>query len=555
MIRRLLVDLGVVLGLAVGWHLLFLALGGPEAVLAPHPTSRDRTLATGEVLLFAGAVVGALAVWMAPAPTPRARPLLPCEPAAWAGGHVVLVLATGLLVTGWSPFTDDEEAYLLQARALLSGEVALPAVLPPGATANPFVVHLDGGATWTGVYPWLAGAWTAPGVLLGWPNLLWIPLGGVMVWLLGRVARRSFGDGPARAAMAATALSPVLIGLGAFKHTALLATLGCVGLVDLLSDTRRGWRDVLAGVVVGGIVLARPVEGAVALVGAGVWVLLDPREEGAAKRVLRLVRIGAGGLPLAVGWAAYNAAITGHPLSMPYGLLFDGESVYGFGQTAYDVHTPSMGLSNAFTILSRLMGWALGWPLLVLAGLLVRWPPPRAAVAVLALVVTHVLVYLPAPFGQVPTVGVTYAVWLLPVFAVGLAHLVQRDGSEVAWRLGRVLLFGWTAVVPWLLVDLTQEVGLIAAPRQAAERLRAEHGRVLLLVPDPGFTEALDYIYVLHPPLARSPEDPVIWWAATPGEAEEARALAAHPDRAAFRVAFTEDQPPDIRVEVVRVAP
>lgn len=558
MTRRAVAQIVGVGCLVAAWHSAFVLLDGPRLVFGAHPYVKHRMISEGEIVLFTLVVVAAVLAWLLPAPTAPTTPMRllgRVAPWTWALLHLLLVLVFGTFVTHWLPFTDDETAYRVQGRSLLAGGTLAPAELPEGAWTNPFVVAIaseEGPTLWAGVYPWMAGAWTAPGLLLGFGNLLWVPLGALIVVWVGRLARRWYGDEPSHIAMVVLATCPALIGLSALEHTSLLASFWTLLLIDLATAPRRSWRDLSMGAVAGATVLTRPVEGAIVLAALAGFLLWDhlQRHDRTTELLARLARVVAGGLPPLMLWLWHNQSVTGSPILVPYHLLFDGVPVYGFGATAYGVHTPFRALVGLLTVAGRFVGWSLAWPLVVLAGMSKGLRHGPALWLTLLATAVHIAVYLPAPFGQVPTVGLTYSVLLLPFFALATASLVHRGGPAVQWRLIRVVLVGWMTFVPWMIVDVANEMAFVDAPRRLARHLQAKHGEVILLYET--FAPLHGHTYVLHPPLPERSDDPALWWHAAFGSHEETQALQLNPDRAAFRVSWSDGDPPELRVVRVR---
>lgn len=541
------------------FHAVALLAGLPALGPIGAMSRPDENPGPGEILLLSLLAVSCVPVVLAlmgpdAPPTRPATRLTTRHLAGWTGLHLVLVLLTGTLLTGWAPFTDDEDAYLLQARLLLDGQATEAAWLPMDALFNPFVVDVgvrDGVAHWAGCYPLMAGVWTAPGLAVGWPNLLWVPLGAFIVWHGARLAQRLVPDGDAHLAAAVLATSPALIGLSTFKHTSMLAT--ALSLVAArLFLARRGVADVALGAAVGLAVLTRPLDGALVCVAAAAAIAVAERPQGMRAVALRLLRVGVGGVPFAALLVAYDVAVTGEPLVMPYNLLFDGRSVFGFGETAYGWHGPLDAVSNTGLGVLRLGLWGLGWPLalwVLYRALVVAGEGDRRLWGPLALVAAHLALYALAPFGQFSSVGISYAIWLLPLVAVALVALAAGDGR---WRMRTAILtgFAWATFVPYGAWILTATMRFNATPLDAADALAAEHGPVLMLHGGLGTRPSRGLIYA--PPLGEGPEADVVWWFDDRDPKRRARALAAFPDRPAFTVQWTFGRDAALEIERVR---
>ena len=189
------------------------------------------------------------------------------ERGMWTAVALVAVLVAGLF-SGWHPLTDDEQAYSLQARLLSQGQFVEPQPAVAVVSENPFLVTrvTDAGTVWTGCYPFLAGALSLPGYLVGFEGLLWMLIHPLLVWNGSVAAREWLGErADERLVAAMLALSPQLAFLCTARHTGLLAALFTVGVFRLALRFPSPWAALGAGVLFGGIVHARPVESTVVL--------------------------------------------------------------------------------------------------------------------------------------------------------------------------------------------------------------------------------------------------------------------------------------------------
>jgi hypothetical protein len=459
----------------------------------------------------------------APAPRPASSRAL----WGWGVVHLVMVVLTGVLITRWAPITDDADVYRMQARLLLHGAVAEPAFPIRSAVTNLFVIDLparDGLAQWSGCYPLLAGLWTAPGLALGFDNLLWVPLGALLTVQVGRLAEELWPDADGALAAGLVATSPTLVALGTTLHTSLLATLLAVAAARLgVRIARAESTDPAMALALGALlglgVLARPLDGVLGLALAAVGLSWGLRRSG-ARLASTAATVALGGLPLAVVFAAHNRAVTGSPFVMPYDLILGGVRVYGFGDVWYGPHTPYRALVKTATALLRLDAWVLGWAALVpvAAYAATAWRDPRiAGLAVAA--AAHFVLYALAPYGAVPTAGTTYHAWAVPLLVLVLvARWRGRGARSRAIALG---VFGLVTFVPVGYYSLGRSAEYTRAPLVAAEELRREHGRVLIRYVRPPSRPARSAVY--HAPIP-APGDAVLWIADDPDTFAAARA-------------------------------
>jgi hypothetical protein len=458
----------------------------------------------------------------------------------WALVHVVLVLAAGTFVTRWARLTDDADVYRMQARMLLSGQVAEPSFPIRSAVTNLFVIDVgsrDGVPYWSGCYPLLASVWTAPGFAVGFDNLLWVLAGALLVVQVARLAEDLWPEADGALVAALVATSPALVALGTTAHTSLLATLFAATaarlVVRLAGDPNQARSALALGATLGLGVLARPLDGAL---GIGLAALaLAAAWRGAPRELGRIgAFVVAGGLPFAAIWAAHNHAVTGSATVMPYSLLEGGVPVYGFGEDVlFGPHGPLRAVVKTVTALLRLTGWISGWPILWAAAwcALRAWRDPRMA-WLLAAAAAHLVAYALAPYGAMPTTGTTYHVYLVPFVVLALAGGLRRDREGLRRRAAALAALGAVTFVPVALVSLGASASFGRAPLLAGERLRQEHGRVLIEWTPP-VEEPLRSV-VLHPPVP-APGDDVVWVSGEdPTAFDRARALL--PDHAPYRM-------------------
>lgn len=463
-------------------YAMFVGLGGPAAALFAmglDGISRDTngqriaplgTRSTPQLLVASG-----VAMW-----------------GAWAIGH---------WVTHFAWFTDDEQAYLYQAklygRGLLSGPVLEPAAL----LRHPFVVPVleqDGIPQWTGVYPVLQPFLMAVSAKLGfihWSQLLCV---GLIVFQTGRLAEALFGRASAGATAAwLCAFSPMLLGLGSTHHTSILATALSVSAVRVLYGVHCSGSFSSAvglGLLTGSIFLARPMEGTLCVILFGGFLVarLWPAFRRHERRdvpgsMVTVVGYGLGGLvPLAV-FLAVNTAHTGKPTYSAYNILeqqIGGFFGFGEGKMWGRTHTPGLALRQTLGALVRMNAWLFGWPA-SLALWFCSWRreyrnPKTLLLASMSVV--QLCAYMPLAFGSVHDFGSAYHVWHLPWVAcisAWVLHRMQEQANERwagAWRgfpvrLGMIAmtLTGLVAFWPLQIQRWRIVSDVVLAPIRAAE--------------------------------------------------------------------------------------
>ena len=460
-------------------------------------------------LTFGLAVIAGL--WWTRARAPKPMDRAPNDRALWiwAAVHLALVIATRRGVTHGMRFTDDEHAYELQARLMLEGTAAGPALLPRWANPNDFIVYPDGELLWASCYPLMAGLLTVPGMLIGVPNLLWSLLGAALVLHCAKLARQIWPATDTAAIAALLATSPVLIGLGAFKHTALPFALFAVLALRLALSPSGRRTDLGLGCVVGLAVLCRPLDG-LWLVAVVTGALVATR----ISMIQTLERLGwvtLGGTPLAALLLGYNGAVTGSVLTLPYSLLYDGQPVYGFGETFYRTHTVFHALLTTVDLhLMRLNHWALGGSIgigIMMASLVVARTDLRIA-AVLAAWALHVLLYAPAPYLEVSAVGLTYSLPKVVLLTLLLAGLMAHFPSVSRREIFALAVFGWATWVPLEAIRMHRITQVQKAALEAPGALRPE-GKLLVL--HRGLSVSTYRHPVFSPPPPHSPDDRVFW--------------------------------------------
>lgn len=431
------------------------AIGGWMASRAPRPTPQDGAVPERAILRPGG----------------RAWALTVAGLAALLAGLVTLVLQRRLL-TGV-----DEMATLIHARALASGSLGLALTGPMEAWAIPNMLMTSAG--WVSQYP--------PGHSLVWAaftavGLWWLAgplLFGATAGLLAASFERLLPAEKriqARAASLLVAASPFLLVLAG--STASHVTAGAAGALALYAavrarDGRPTWA-ALAGVAVGGMVLARPWTGIVLgpTLTLGVWL------EGGGLALVRRAFLPwvVGGLPCALLLFWWNATLYGSPLTFGYGALYGPAHglglhadpwAYTYGLRELVAYTASDVIQlGALTLETPVSLVVVGAVWLVVAG---KLPTGARVVAAWALfpVAAQALYWFHAP----RMLSESAPAWiLLAVLAVAHAH---RAASPTL-RMGL-----WTGVVTaglMTLAFLPGRVRSLAWPEETLSRITLPEG-------------------------------------------------------------------------------
>jgi hypothetical protein len=409
------------------------------ATVSPDPRVYAAELvfaAVIQLLNLANVVLAALALpagafpWLAA----RMRAVFSDAPAAerpirrdwfgWVTGLLAAAVAATLTVTAYErhPHVPDEVVYLMHAKYLASGRLAMPP--PPVAEAFDVDLLSYEPDRWFSPVPPGWPAVLAIGAWLGLPWLVNPLLAGLAVVLAYAWLRELYGRRVARIASVLLASSPWLLFLGMSFMTHMLS-LVCVLLAGLgIARARRSgslaW-SLAAGIGVGATSLIRPLDGLIVGLVVAAWAL------GVGGRRLAVPALAA----LLTGTVAsgalvfpYNAHFTGNPLRFPINVYTDrlygpNSNAYGFGPDrglgwAID---PNPGHSafdgvinanlNAFGINTDLLGWSAG-SLWLLAVMVVarRWR--REDGQMLMLIGAFVIGYFPYYFSGGPDYGARY---------------------------------------------------------------------------------------------------------------------------------------------------
>ena len=495
------------------------------------------------------------------------------------GCALPLVVALSLGVCWWSagplrglpPAFHDEYSYLFQAGTYLEGRLSFDS--PPLRELFDQVHVLNEGRLASRYFP-ATGLWLAPWLAAGLPGLGWWAAQALLTGLVYLWAKELAG--PVCGLLAATlcALSPGLVLFSQLllaHHPTLLglAVFHWASLKALRGHSRR-WATC-AGVGLAWAMLCRPMTAAGAALPLGLWLLW----QGVWHRRLLGLWLPLG-LPLVAGLAVQvgcNLAITGQPLTTPYGLytrLHTPRHQYGFNNVVrgerqlgprvhahYDQWAENLTGELAWQNVRRRLWtsgqWTLGvLPLLFALGASLAGGgglPPQFRWLPASIVSLHV-VHIPYWFSGIfhfHYVFETLVLWLIWLAVVGVT-------AARHWRQsGRTLLpvWGGVALGAALLLCYTLPEGLWNAPflagRSQLEFARRKHASFLevvsrevterpalvLVEPDPA-DRHLDFVTNL-PPLT----GPVLIGRYRPDLYDHATVAAAFPERALYRYRVT----------------
>ncbi len=460
---------------------------------------------------------------------------------------------------GRHPHVPDEVAYLLQARFMANGAIAMPAPLVPEGF-DIYLMEFDGGRWFPSTPPgW--PAILAVGELLGIPWLVNPLLAGANVLLAYLVIQGLYNRSNARAALFLLCISPwhIFMAMNFMTHTftltcALFATLAII-LARKTSRSLWGW---LGGFAVGMASLIRPLEGLIVAALLGLWALgLGGRRlkmNAIAGFFLGTVLVGAAVLP-------YNKMLTGDAARFPLNAYLDerygpGRNDIGFGANRgmgwalqpFQGHTPLGALVNVdlnlFSLNIELLGWSTG-SLLLIALICFSGTMSRADYLMCGVIAAVLGVYFFYWFSGGPDFGARY--WylvLIPCVVLtirGAECLRQKLESEpasssmVRGRIGvAVLAMGVLTLVnyfPWRAIDKYHHY---LNMRPDISQLARDHsfGRSLVLIrgeSHPDYSSA-----AIYNPLDLQDDAPVYAWDRSQQVRDQL--IRAYPDRSVWIV-------------------
>jgi hypothetical protein len=352
-------------------------------------------------------------------------------------GWALLAAAVAARVYHQLPHILDAVSYTFQAGVLSTRQLWIPPPPLEAAFKGPFQVIANG--RWFSQYPPGAPAAYALGSLvgLGWVvgTLACVVLIGASAWSAGAVFGRTAGT----ATLIVGLLSPfVLFQAGSFLSHPIAGGVLAGALAAYVQGERTGrmrWFG-LSGALLGAGFMTREVASAL-------FALPLLARAIAGRRLTALGWIAACGLPFALLYLGYNAALTGSPWQLPRS-LFDASDRFGFGDDIgfHHRHTLAAGLANTDELLTLLQFDLVGWPPLFALGLVVlpfllarptSWDL-TAAFGVLAFVAAYTA-YFYHGIALGPRYYFEALPWLLLLAGRGVQRLIEVAGSTLAVAL------------------------------------------------------------------------------------------------------------------------
>jgi hypothetical protein len=393
----------------------------------------------------------------------------------------VLTVLAALLLSYFAfqqmPHVEDEAAYLFQARTFATGHLTLPA--PPEA-AQPgleyYLLEIRDGRWFSSTLPgWPAVL--AVGVLIGAPWLLNPIFAGISVLLAYDITRRRAGTEAGDMVALLMATSPWLLAAAAslMPHTLTLMLILFAWWSILRSEDTgqsRARAMVLAGLAMGLIFAARPMDGLVMGSLTGLWVVT-----GRGRNWLRAAQYVFGCVVVGGLLLAYNAHITGNPLLLPLTDYLNrswgvGANAYGFGPEIgppggwrsldlWQGHSALEAVLNTINSLTSLQFEMLGWPVgslaLIFAYLL--WQRKKGGFDLAMALVAVVVIVVMALYWFADTYYMGPRYWFVaafPFFYLAVrgyqairARVAEEGGVGIDAALVICCCFGMAVFTPW----------------------------------------------------------------------------------------------------------
>lgn len=288
-----------------------------------------------------------------------------------------LFILAGLVVFVFraTEVTDDELAYVFQAKTYLSGRLFNPP--PPVVQSFTNIFIINDGLKFVGKYQFGHPLLLAIGVMLGSEYIVTFFMAAALIVLISVIARHLFED--RRVAV----LSPILLFCSPFFYFVSASRLSHISAAFLLAlffliflklsrgDTKPGHQYLLslvAGVAAGFVANMRPMT-ALAFLLPFLIIITRRLLKKEIKRPLTVVFMGAGFLSIIALTLAYNKAITGsfsiHPL-----FYYDPQDVLGFQVHGHNI---GMGVQNFIYNAARMNAFLFGFPLSLMFVFIVRF--------------------------------------------------------------------------------------------------------------------------------------------------------------------------------------
>ena len=433
--------------------------------------------------------------------------------------------------------TDDELTYSMQAMVLAEGRLARPE--PHLHFTELFTILTRAG--FTGKYLLGEPLLQLPGVLLGLPGLMHLPLTALTLWLCYRTMRLCADTIVACWTVILLAASPMLLyttPTGQSQASALFCiTLAGYGYA-LVKYRCAFWGVTLLGMGVGFGMTVRPQTAApvgTVLVLAALWELARRRRVAPGLLLLALLALWAASILL------YNQALTGSPLTLPWYLVEPIER-FGFGQvwkTSTYEHSAWAALQNLGVVAVRFNAWWLGWPSsLLLLWLWLRNGRPTAGAWVWIWAALAVILFESFYYSSgISDTGVAYHFELILPAAVLGANTIRQGLASAprAWTMLLVVQFcvGGVAFIWYHNGRVGRLVQTIHHDSDAALARITSRPAMLLYDVHPSESMKVGWVFNAFPRRWRSSYDDVVTYPRPPGHRLQAY-LDHHQDRSCW---------------------
>jgi hypothetical protein len=251
----------------------------------------------------------------------------------------------------------------------------------------------------------------------------------------------------------------------AYHLSFVLGTAAVAALLRALR-TRQWWITIVAGALLGFAIVHRPFDALLAVVPVLVYVTVRAWKTGALARLAAGVAIG--GVPFAIVFLAYNRAVMGSILTMPFSVSGKIDT-FGFGwRASFEVpgggrggqihYTPTLALEtlrHVFAILPRFLGL---FPLIIVGLIVVIWIRRRDArlwllVSMMVIIIVGYFFWWGSAnafhFHLEKAMGPFYHYPLLPPLFVAAAWgfwMIRSSNLRILLLLAGVVWSGWTIV-------------------------------------------------------------------------------------------------------------
>ncbi len=337
--------------------------------------------------------------------------------------------------------TDDENAYVMQARILLGGHIIAPA--PPVAKSfdNWFIITKG---IFTGKYTLGFPALLALGKLLtGSFHSLPVLLAILTILLFYFIGRGLYERRTGILAAFMLTVSPFFLFNSAtlLSHASTLFFLSLFMLTYFAGLRKRSWiLGVIAGLAIGIAFNIRQLTAIGFGLPFAIYVLWRLRKE--RGRDAGFVVALAGAFALCVAFTLwYNKLISGKPFMFPFNVCDPNERI-GFGAMLNNLrytHTPLKGIENLVVSIARLNLWLLGMPCSLLFALLAiiggrfRTGDCWCLTIIASFFIAYIFYYSPG----VPDTGpIYYFELLLPILLLSARGLITLHGLLKRWGGG-----------------------------------------------------------------------------------------------------------------------